>query len=229
MERGVSEWLFPETKESKRKTFFLPLIFTIFAPFFGHFFAPLFRRFWHEDPIFSFLSFFRLFVFRSFRAKRRRRWNSFFCVSKNRPREKIQKAKMRFKFSFSFRLPAKIAVRTVWPDFTKFRHLGMHRLWPFCVGSLGIWQNYDLCSLTRFAKFRHLCTGQRIPNTLLREVVLLYSCTSCLTGLDSADLLISKFDTDLLIWPNPNQSNRRSAVLWYFPSAQTLAILIGFT
>ena len=28
---------------------------------------------------------------------------------------------------------------------------------------------------------------------------------------------VHKLSTDLLVWPNPNRSNRRSAVQWYFP------------
>ena len=39
--------------------------------------------------------------------------------------------------------------------------------------------------------------------------------TSCLTGLDSAALLILNY-IDLQVWLNPNQSNRRSVVQWYF-------------
>ena len=29
--------------------------------------------------------------------------------------------------------------------------------------------------------------------------------------------VVFKRSTDLLVWPNPNQSNKRSAVQWYFP------------
>ena len=39
--------------------------------------------------------------------------------------------------------------------------------------------------------------------------------TSYLTGLDSAVLQMFKSTTYLLIWPNPNQSNRRSAIQPY--------------
>ena len=40
---------------------------------------------------------------------------------------------------------------------------------------------------------------------------------SCFTGLDSVPVVTLKVTTDLLVWLNRNQSNRRSAVHWYFP------------
>ena len=36
-------------------------------------------------------------------------------------------------------------------------------------------------------------------------------------GLESAALLTQNLITDFLVWLDPNQSNRRSAVQWYFP------------
>ena len=59
------------------------------------------------------------------------------------------------------------------------------------------------------------------PNQRILAYFVRWSITvrlaSCFVCLDSAGLLLFKWTIALLVWSNPNQSNRRSAVQWYFP------------
>ena len=76
-------------------------------------------------------------------------------------------------------------------------------------------------------------TGKRLgraENTYLHcKGSITVRLTSCLTGLDSAALLMFNQQQFLLVLPNPNQSNRRSSVQRYFHLRSVLCLYLPTT
>ena len=70
-----------------------------------------------------------------------------------------------------------------------------------------------------------LCTSP------LQNLLTLYQCMTDLLFylFEFSCFVYIEFETDLLVWSNPNQSNRRPAVQWYFSYKESKNFLLQLT
>ena len=82
--------------------------------------------------------------------------------------------------------------------------------------------NHDTTSWCKYSFLLGIAQKLWSENTNLRGSAIFW-LTSCLFCLDLAALLM----LNLLVWSNPNQSNRRSAIQWYSPLWWVFSALVS--